>query len=213
MEFDQSKYKVLNWKNFSALMWILNPGIAFNELVLGQRVPKILLIDKTSTKPLMERTYVHCPHCEEIHDGRLWAKQNKTAFKNWFGYYCRSCGGIIPCHRNIFSLLLLITTYPLWGWFKHQWKQKWLAKQPRRYQDVNAEKITYTEVPWMKIGLEFGGFMYIFMSLYFIIINSQDIIPTLLIGIPVWALTGLLFAYIMKVWMGKKGGKELKIKN
>ena len=85
---------------------MLNPGLAINELILGQRVPKIMLIDQISDKPFMERTYVPCPHCDTYHDGRTWSQQNNTAFKNWFGLYCPNCGDIIPCIRNWTSALI-----------------------------------------------------------------------------------------------------------
>ena len=55
-EFDKDQYKVWNWKSFSFFHWIINPGVAVNELILGQRVPKVMLIDKKSPRPLMERT-------------------------------------------------------------------------------------------------------------------------------------------------------------
>ena len=48
MEFDKEKYKVYTWKNWMMLHWILNPGLAINELILGQRVPKVSLEDKTN---------------------------------------------------------------------------------------------------------------------------------------------------------------------
>ena len=43
MEFNKEKYKIYTWKNWMVLHWILNPGLAINELILGQRVPKISL--------------------------------------------------------------------------------------------------------------------------------------------------------------------------
>lgn len=50
MEYDQSKYKGRTWKNPMMLHWIVNPGLAFNELVLGQRVPKVMLIERNDSK-------------------------------------------------------------------------------------------------------------------------------------------------------------------
>ena len=112
-----------------------------------------MLIDKTSEKPLMERTYIPCPHCETLHDGRTWSKENGTATKNWFGLYCPECGGIIPCLHNATFYLLMVLTYPIWGWFKKSWKEKWLKKLPP-YQGggemiatVTFEKTTYADLP------------------------------------------------------------------
>ncbi|MCT1530529.1 hypothetical protein M3B46_05945 [Sphingobacterium daejeonense] len=118
MDFDKSKYKVYTWKNWMMLHWLLNPGIMVNELILGQRVPKISLEEKTTDKQWFERSIVPCPHCETLHDGRTWSSVNGTAFKNWFGLYCNTCGNIIPCLINVFSLIILIITFPIWGWFK-----------------------------------------------------------------------------------------------
>ena len=67
MEFDNKKWKVYTWKNWMIIHWIINPGLVINELILGQRIPKIYLEDKESTKPRIDRTFVPCPHCEKLH--------------------------------------------------------------------------------------------------------------------------------------------------
>lgn len=121
--FDESKYKIYTWKHWMILHFILNPGLAFNELILGQRIPKISLEDKTSKKPRAERSYVPCPHCDTLHDGRIWSADNGRAFKNWFGLYCPECGGIIPCVMNVTSYIILALTLPVWGWFKDDLKK------------------------------------------------------------------------------------------
>ena len=118
MEFNKEKYKIYSWKNWMMLHWILNPGLAINELILGQRIPKISLEDKTIDKPRIERSLVPCPHCDTLHDTRTWSIQNGTAFNNWFGLYCKNCGNIIPCLTNVFSFLILALTFPFWGWFR-----------------------------------------------------------------------------------------------
>ena len=103
MKYDSKKWKVYTWKNWMMIHWMINPGLVINELILGQRVPKVTLEDKESNKPRIERSYVPCPHCEKLHDSRTWSTQNNTGFKNWFGLYCNNCGKIIPCLINIFS--------------------------------------------------------------------------------------------------------------
>ena len=50
MTFDSNKYKIYTWKNWMVLHYILNPGIAFNEIFFGMRVPKVSLVDKTQKK-------------------------------------------------------------------------------------------------------------------------------------------------------------------
>ena len=58
MNYDKTKYKVLTWKSPVMLHWVINPGLAFNELVLGQRAPKVVLEERNSAKTLPERTFI-----------------------------------------------------------------------------------------------------------------------------------------------------------
>jgi hypothetical protein len=198
---DKTKYKAWTWKHPSMLHWIINPALAFNELVLGQRIPKITLIDKISVKPLMERTLVPCPHCGTLHDGRIWSLQNKTVFKNWFGYYCPQCGEIIPCLWNLTSLLILSLTFPLWFWFRHRLKARWLAMQKKRFANVEIKKMEWKDTPWLKNGLAWGISVFIILTL----IEIKDFSwLKLYIGVPLWLIAGLGYGYTMKIIMGKK---------
>ncbi|TRX58433.1 hypothetical protein FNH22_13895 [Fulvivirga sp. M361] len=205
MEIDRTKYKVWDKTNFSSIHWILNPGLAINELILGQRVPKITLIDQTSDRPLMERTYIPCPHCSTLHEAQTWSVQNKTAFKNWFGLFCPNCRELIPCLRNLTSGLVLLVTYPFWFWWINQWKQKWLKSQPSRYSNLNLQPIEHKNVNWVKMGLGWGVIMFIIMSLFMPVLNGTDHSWTaILINFPIWVVGGLCFGYVMKWWMGKR---------
>ena len=100
MQYDKNRFKVWSLSHPFVLFWVLFPGAMFLELMFGQRLSKVTLIDKKSDKPWMERCYVPCPHCETLHDSRLWAKGN--AFGHWFGLVCPSCHEIIPCLWSIF---------------------------------------------------------------------------------------------------------------
>ena len=46
MEYDKNKYKVINWKHWRMIHWVTNPGFVINELIIGQRMPKVLLAEK-----------------------------------------------------------------------------------------------------------------------------------------------------------------------
>lgn len=96
MDYDQDKYSIQKLPNPLLLHWILNPGLAINQILLGQRVPKILLIDKTSDALLMNRQYVPCPSCGAIHNGMLWGRGN--AFGHWIGYICPNCEQKFPVY-------------------------------------------------------------------------------------------------------------------
>jgi hypothetical protein len=201
MNFDESKYKVWTWKNPLVLHWIINPGIAINDVILGQRVPKITLVEKRKDKPFVERGYVPCPHCGTIHSSLKWSMQNKTAFKNWFGLYCDHCEKIIPCLRNLTSYLLLGISFPVWIWFKDKWKEKWLAEQKEKFSKPLI--LTAPEVKWWRVGLSWGLFMLVATSLFNLYSNDFTW-KMLLIDIPLWMVGGLFFGFVMKKFFTSK---------
>jgi len=123
--------------NVLILHWIINPAMAINELLLGQRVPKGLLKDNSIDNTLFGGFYLVCPHCKKNNDSRIWSLENNRAFGNWFGLYCPNCGGIIPCFRNLTAAVLIFATYPVWIWFRDSLKKKWLAAQPARYRIID----------------------------------------------------------------------------
>lgn len=211
MNFDKKKYHVWTWKNPLILHWIINPGLAFNELILGQRVPKITVIEKGGIKPLADRSYVPCPHCETLHSSLKWTPQNNTAFKNWFGLYCDNCGKIIPCVRNLTSFILLVLTFPIWYWFKDKQKLKWLNIQKENFSKPLA--LTQPDYKWWYIGLRYALFMFIFMSLFnFLILQEIFTWKKLLVNAVVWIIGGLGFGLFMKKIGGNQTTKQRDIK-
>jgi len=215
MNYDKKKYKIWDWKSPVILHWIINPGLVFNELILGQTIPKVMLIEREGNKPFYQRSLVPCPHCGTLHNGLKWSSQNKTAYKNWFGFYCDNCKGIIPVQRNLTSLIFLILTFPIWGWFRKSIKQRWLDKQPERYRNINLEipEKKNTTKNWLKSGLFFGLFMFVFMLIIFPFIENKEITQkSILIGIPLWLICGLGWGLTMKWWMNRTG-KENEAQN
>ncbi|MFD2551934.1 hypothetical protein ACFSQP_08910 [Bizionia sediminis] len=208
MIYNTEKYKVYTWKHWMILHWILNPGLAINELILGQRVPKISLEDKTSSKPRLERTFVPCPHCHTLHDGRTWTTNNGLAFKNWYGLYCPYCQGIIPCVRNVTSLIVLAITFPVWGWYRKKLKAAWLQKQSKRYKKTKPDlkPHTFSNKRWIVSGLLWGLFMFLVMAVALPFFNNQELTPqTLFLSGFIWTLGGLAFGYTMKLFLNKTG--------
>lgn len=207
MNFDKTKYQVWTWKHPLILHWILNPGLAFNELIFGQRIPKITLVEKSSRKTLGERSYVPCPHCETLHSGLKWTPQNNTAFKNWFGLYCDNCGRTIPCVRNLTSLIVLALTFPIWYWFKEKWKQKWLIRQKENFSKPLV--LTAPDYKWWYIGLSYALFMFIFMSIFdFFIIQDIFTWKKLFMHAVFWIIGGLGFGLFMKKFGRNKTTKQ-----
>ena len=214
MEINTNKYRIYNWKHWMIVHWMLNPGLAVNELVLGQRIPKIMLEDKSSPLPRHERSYVPCPHCETFHDGRTWSTQNGTGFKNWFGLYCPACSNIIPCLTNFTSVIILTVTFPLWVWFRKSLKERWLAKQPERFKNIDLTKIPdpFSKKSWVYSGLSFGAFMFLFMEIIMPLITDDFKWLKFAIGVPVWLAAGLGWGYFMKVFSGKRGKQQTQTK-
>ena len=202
MDFDTEKYKVWKLPQLMLLHWVLNPGLAFNELILGQRIPKITLIDKTNDAPLIERQYVPCPHCNTIHNGSLWAKQG--AFKNWFGLFCPTCEKTIPCLWNLTSIILLALTFPLWGLFRRPLEKKWQAfKKNQLIKNKNAKPVTAQSTSWLNMGLIYGALMFCFMSLPNIMrgdATAKDIV----LDITIWLIAGLAFGGVMKLILRRR---------
>jgi hypothetical protein len=179
MNYDNKEYKIWDWKSPVIMHWIVNPGLVINELILGQTIPKVMLIERSGNKPFYQRTLIPCPHCGTLHNGLKWSAKNKTAFKNWFGYYCDNCKEIILIQRNLMSLILLTITFPIWGWFRASMKQRWLAKQPARYQNINLEicKAKISNKSWVKYGLFYAVFMCLLMSVVFPFLKEKILQP------------------------------------
>ena len=201
MNYDKEKYKIWTWKNPFMLHWILNPVLFVNDILLGHRMPKITLIERDKTKALAEKSWIPCPHCNTLHSGLKWSNQNKTAFKNWFGLYCDNCGKIIPCLTNLTSYLFLGLTFPIWFWFKDKWKAKWLEKQKIKF----SKPLDLRFIPSKSLyeGVVFGIIMYVVFILSSLWEGKEITTKTLLIGIPIYAIGGVLFGLIMKVINGK----------
>ncbi|MDP4265817.1 MAG: hypothetical protein Q8880_00100 [Bacteroidota bacterium] len=209
MEFDKTKYEIRTWKSFSMLHWILNPGIILGELIFGLRIPKVILIDRDNEKPFAERYFIPCPHCGKINNGRIWTSLNKTLFKNWFGYYCPECGGVIPCLRNLISLLFIILTFPFWIWFLKRRKSKWLKKQAVRFKNIKTdipEKYFWTnDNLWIWTGLLIYFIQNIVTLFEYLSIEKARSLNFILEKSIIWLLIfASCYGYLMIIWKRKK---------
>lgn len=206
MEIDKINYKVYTWKNWMYLHYIINPGIAFNELVLGMRIAKIGLVEKNTNKPFIERNFVPCPHCNTLHDYKTWS--GKRALKNWFGLYCHKCKQIIPCITNATTFIILAITSPFWYPFKNRLKKNWLLKQEKRFENIQDEELPFEiqkKHNWIVSGLIFGVFMYVFNFLLMNTFTTEEIFSSRsLISLTIWLITGLVFGRFMKWYLSSK---------
>lgn len=214
MQYDKHRFKIWAAPHPLVLHWILNPGMVFCELILGLRTPKVILIDKESDKPLLERSYVPCPHCEALNDARLWGKGN--AFGHWFGLVCPSCHQIIPCLWNIFSFAILAITFPLWYFPARFFRQRWLENEKGRLTNVlERPMIQAKSINWLLRGIFiFGGLMWLMNGVLpqmWQVLNGKewDLIATFL-ALPIWLMSGFAWGLAMRFWMNRKGGQKRK---
>ena len=200
--YDKNHYKITDRNSIQLWFWILNPIFIIHELILGVVQPKVSLVDKKTDKALMERTIVPCPECSTLHDGRLWSKGR--AYGNWFGYFCPVCEAIIPVQRNLFSMLFLGITYPLWFWWIENWKKLWVKKQPTRFENLNLDNWTHKKVPWWLIGLGFGVGMFVVMTPIMVFMGIKLTLELVVFSAILYLVAGILFGLGMKLIMGWK---------
>ena len=107
---------------------------------------------------------------------------------------------------NGLSFIILAITFPIWGWFRKSLQEKWLAIQPKRYENIDIEHIPnpFDKKSWINTGLSWGAFMFLIMSIGFPYFDGQEItLKTLLLGLVIWTIGGLGFGYTMKLFMNK----------
>lgn len=95
------------WRHPAMLHWIANPGLAFNELVLGQLLPaRVNLCRQCRTQ------FVDCPHCRRAFGCVQWG----GAFGHWLRLPCPYCNGSIP---NLSNALAYVVKAPFLALLRH----------------------------------------------------------------------------------------------
>ena len=208
MRYDKNRYTIWTVRHPLIWFWVLFPGTILNELILGQRIPKVMLTDKESDKPWMERTYVPCPHCETLNDQRLWAKWN--GFGHWFGFVCPSCHEIIPCLWNIFSLAVLAITFPLWYFPARFFRPRWLEIEKKRLAKVLERPLIQAKsIHWLLIGtFILGEFMWlvneVVPQIWEVLNGGEWDWIMMFIGLLIWLATGFAWSLAMRFFMNRK---------
>ena len=207
MQYDKNRFKIWALPHPLILFWVLCPALIFNELIFGQRLPKVMLIDKESDKPLMERTYVPCPHCETLNDQRLWAKWN--AFGHWFGFVCPSCHQVIPCLWNIFSLAILAVTFPLWYFPARFFRRRWLEIEKKRLAKVLERPLIQVKfIHWLLIGVFGWGVLSWGLFEGWQVLDGREWDLMKMIGnLPIWLVLGFVWGLLMHFFMNRKRKK------
>ena len=209
MQYDKDRYEIWTRSHPLILFWLLFPTIIINELIFGQRQPKVSLVDKKSDKPWAERIYFPCSHCETLNDARLWSKWD--AFGNWFGLVCPNCHQIIPCLWNVFSLAILAMTYPLWYFPAKLLRQRRFEKEKERLANALQRPLLQAEsINWLLRGtVFFGGIMYMifdFIPQVWDVLHGEEWDLTMtIVNLSLWLITGFVWGLWMRWWMNRKG--------
>lgn len=202
MEFDRERYFVWSWKNPLVLHYILNPALAFNELVLGQRLPAVTLIDRTLPRPLVERQYIPCPACGAHNHAMAYAK---VAFGNYAGLVCAECGERIPTLKNALSWLILMITWPLWKPLERRYGPGMRARQFAKLQEVKGDIAPLIKrASGVRMGLYFGAIM----AVFFIVgglIDGRSLTEAAIGGGVGGLMAGVFFGVVMKMFLSVRG--------
>ena len=195
------EYKVWKLPHPLLIHWVLNPGLAINELILGQRLPKESRI-KDGPEPLNERSYVQCPSCETVHNGTLWAKSR--GFGHYNGLYCPTCEAKIPQILNLFSILILIITFPLWKPLQLLYGDKIKARSLAKVRMSEADMAAQASKPvnYVMMGVFFGAAMGAYITVTEGLRNGFAS-KAFTVGIVSGAVSALVFAFVM--WLVLRG--------
>lgn len=209
------RFEVIELPRSSKLHWVLNPCLALNELILGQRIPARELVDQLSDAPWFERVYLECKRCGELHKALLW---RKSTMGNWFGLLCPVCEAKIPTLLNVFSRALLIPTAPLWFPLKLAFEKQLHRKQLARIRNTPSLPPDIRGMS-LRAALVTGGVWATLMYLFFILIMpmiartdmSSQTPMTYALAALMCAVGGLLFGLYLR-WASNRRVKQIATK-
>ena len=122
------EYRILKWPNFLIAHWRINPGLAFNELVLGQKVPEEIFLC-TNCQFGDRACYAKCPQCGEfIHSLEF------GVFGYWLGYLCPRCYSEIPTTWNFTSKGILFLVKPVVKLFSKKFEDNYPSYVKRKIE-------------------------------------------------------------------------------
>ncbi|MEQ8406374.1 MAG: hypothetical protein RKE49_14855 [Oceanicaulis sp.] len=201
-EVDKARYAVWGPNHPLNLHWRLNPALAVNELILGQRQPAVLWIERDASRPLLQRQYVPCPHCHALNHGMLY---KHVAFGAYAGLVCAACGEKIPTLKNALTWLVLIITWPIWKPLEGPVGGRLLARQRAKLAGADTAKAENAPPPSaLRMGLLFGGLMTpVFFAINFF--SGAPLGYVAAIGAGSGVAAGVLFGVAMKIVLGWRG--------
>jgi hypothetical protein len=148
-----TRYTVWKLPNPLILHWVINPGLAVNELILGQRLPRDLFICKSCPKPLAWRSYVFCPSCGIYSASMIWSGWN--GFGHWLGIICPECGRRVPTLSNAITWVILKVLAGAYRGLgkpfearRDRWERRFLAREWGRAYRARARIASKEPLRW-----------------------------------------------------------------
>jgi hypothetical protein len=107
-------------------------------------------------------------------------------------------------------LLILLLTFPLWAlpYFLYFRKQPLQPLFQLEAGNLPAPK-SLTKRTWILLGAAWGGFMWLFMNVLPLLKDSGHASgwSSALVGLPIWALGGFAFGFLMWLVLGRASKK------
>ncbi len=125
------------WWKICTWHWILNPGLAINEIIFGTRIPSAVLLDDELGNTLVDQQLIVCQHC-----GHEMPYKNMDRFIGmglWFGMFCSQCRERIPCVLNVFTAISACIVLPLWYPFWMFFKERYIDYCTRRLNGMDSQ--------------------------------------------------------------------------
>lgn len=135
------RFKVWKMPNILLVHWVINPGLAINELVFGQRIPKKTYIEQdTKVKSFLERQYLYCENCQKLTNARVY-KDAGLQFRLYHGIPCMRCEKEIPAIKNILSFVVILILRPILAIRGNEPRRRTYARQAAKLRDAEQQLV------------------------------------------------------------------------
>ena len=210
------------WVRLGYWHYLINPGLAFNELVFGQRLPRTMCVCKACELPLHHRAFVPCPGCGALHG--LEIQKKFFAFGNYFGLFCPLCQKEIPSLSNFTSSLIKLVTRPLYMIPAKPLKRLWLERRRKlaeaegiKLLAMNSAEKEQGRFAYLKMGVLWGAIMFfvfwipLLMGFFAGNLDISFFIMVSMMNLVLWMAGGLAFGGSMMFFLERRGNKELHL--
>jgi hypothetical protein len=201
-----NRCKRVELPNVALVHWLLNPAFVVNEMLLGQRLPRVTHICIKCDKPLVLRQFARCSACGAFHSAMLWGKGNTLG--HWFGLFCPDCGGRIPTLLNLLSCIIAGVMAPVWWPLWRMVRHRWITLERNRARKLResgaSDRMPIRNWVWWGV-FGWGLTVWVILCLYDVVRHGiqQGLVIDCIIILPIWLVAGGVFGYVMKRILGR----------